>query len=161
MAIKIKSLRTDKLSENALKQDHLYKDVKFDLGTAYSFNSQLNRKIFQNDVQALFDVEAIQNSISNAFLTTPGQKILNPRFGIDLRRFLFEPVDDFTAQIIQDDIETKLPLMESRITVENVTVEGDEDNQQYNISLQINVPSLDIKGLTIKNTLKSNGYVEI
>jgi phage baseplate assembly protein W len=160
MAIKIKSLQTDKLSEDALKKDYLYKDVKFDLELAYSFNSQLNRRVFQNDVQALFDVEAIQNSISNAFLTTPGQKILNPRFGIDLRRFLFEPVDDFTAQIIQDDIETKLPLMEPRITVENVTVEGDEDNQQYNISLQINVPSLDIKGLTIKNTLKSNGYVE-
>lgn len=160
MAIKIKSLQTDKLSEDALKKDYLYKDVKFDLELAYSFNSQLNRKVFQNDVQALFDVEAIQNSISNAFLTTPGQKILNPRFGIDLRRFLFEPVDDFTAQIIQDDIETKLPLMEPRITVENVIVVGDEDEQQYNISLQINVPSLDIKGLTIKNTLKSNGYVE-
>jgi uncharacterized protein len=160
MAIKIKSLQTDKLSEDALKKDYLYKDVKFDLELAYSFNSQLNRRVFQNDVQALFDVEAIQNSISNAFLTTPGQKILNPRFGIDLRRFLFEPVDDFTAQIIQDDIENKLPRMEPRITVENVTVEGDEDEQQYNISLQINIPSLDIKGLTIKNTLKSNGYVE-
>jgi phage baseplate assembly protein W len=160
MAIKIKSLQTDKISEESLKKDYLYKDLKLDLDLAYSFNSQLNRKEFLNDVQALYDVEAIQNSITNAFLTTPGQKILNPLFGIDLRRFLFEPVDDFTADIIQDDIQNKLPQMEPRITVENVTVVGDEENQQYNISLQINIPSLDIKGLTIKNTLKSNGYVE-
>jgi phage baseplate assembly protein W len=160
MAIKIKSLQTDKLSEESLKKDYLYKDVKFDLDLAYSFNSQLNRKEFLNDVQALYDVEAIKNSITNAFLTTPGQKILNPLFGIDLKRFLFEPVDDFITELIRDDIETKLPQMEPRITVQNVTVVGDEENQQYNISLQINIPSLDIKGLTIKNTLKSNGYVE-
>jgi len=159
MAIKIKSLQTDKISEESLKKDYLYKDIKLDLDLAYSFNSQLNRKESLNDVQALYDVEAIKNSITNAFLTTPGDKILNPTFGIDLRRFLFEPVDDFISEIIKDDIKVKLPRMEPRIELKNVTVVGDEDNQQYNISLEINVPSLDIKGLTVKNTLKSNGYV--
>jgi hypothetical protein len=48
--------------------------------------------------------------------------------------------------------------MEPRITVKNVVVEADEDNNQYNISLRIDVPSLDIQGLSIKSKLDSSGY---
>ena len=76
-------------------------------------------------------------------MTAPGQKILNPTFGIDLRRFLFEPVDDYTSEIIEDDISRRLPRLEPRITVTNVSVIADPDAQEYQIFLQINIPSLD------------------
>ena len=158
MAIKIKSLSVDNVTENALIQGYLYKDVFFDLDNEYSYNSQLNRQEKLKDIQAIYDVEAVKNSIKNHFLTAPGQKILNPTFGIDLRQYLFDPVDDFTSDIIQDDIEIKLPRSEPRIKLVNVSVEADEDNQQYNIDLQINVPSLGIYGLSIKSELKSTGY---
>ena len=161
MNIKIKSLSVDKIAGDSLANGYLYKDVAFDLEPAYSYNSQLNKKEYLKDIQALFDVEAVTNSITNAFLTAPGQKILNPEFGIDLRRFLFEPIDEFTAEIIQDDIETRLPLAEPRITVSNITVEGDEENQQYNINLQIDIPSLNVYGLSLKSYLNSNGYTII
>ena len=75
-----------------------------------------------------------------------------------MRRYLFDPVDKFTEDIIKDDIETNLPIMEPRVTVENVQVLGDPDNNEYQISFQINVPSLNIKGLTIKSLLNSIGY---
>jgi phage baseplate assembly protein W len=75
-----------------------------------------------------------------------------------LRRFLFEPVDDFIADIIQDDIENKLPRAEPRVVVRNVSVVGDEESQQYNISLQIDVPSLGVTGVSLKSKLDSSGY---
>ena len=100
----------------------------------------------------------IKNSIVNCFLTAPGQKILNPTFGIDLRRFLFEPVDDYTSEIIEDDISRRLPLLEPRITVTNVSVIADPDAQEYQIFLQINIPSLDVEGLSIKSKLNTIGY---
>lgn len=158
MNIKIKSLQVDKPTEKSLSKGFLYKDILFDLKPDVSFNSQLNKNEYLKDVQALFDVEAVKNSIRTCFLTSPGQKILSPTFGIDLRRFLFEPVDDFTADIIQNDIEVKLPIMEPRITINAVTVEGDEDAQQYDISLRIDVPSLGVYGLSIKSKLDSIGY---
>jgi hypothetical protein len=158
MNIKIKSLQASKIDEASLKNDYLYKDVSFDLEPSYSFNNQLNRKEQLKDIQAIFDVEAIKTSISNAFLTSPGQKILNPTFGIDLRRYLFEPVDEFTAEDIQDDIERKLPRSEPRIVVKNVSVVGNEDEQEYDVSLQIDVPSLGVKGLSLKSKLNSTGY---
>lgn len=158
MAIKINSLRIDKNSEQSLKSDYLYKDIAFDLSQDVSFNNQLNKKEFLKDVAVLYDEEAIKNSISTAFLTSPGDKILSPTYGIDLRRYLFEAIDDFTSEIIQDDIETKLPIMEPRITVTEVIVEADEDNNQYNISLRIDVPSLNIHGLNVKSRLNTTGY---
>lgn len=158
MSIKLKSLAATKLADTSLEQGYLYKDVMFDLAPATYRNSQLNKNENLKDIQALYDLEAVKNSIVNCFLTTPGDKILNPLFGIDLRQFLFEPIDDFTADIIQDTIEKKLPRMEPRVTIINVTVEGDEDNNQYNISLQINVPSLGVYGLSIKSELSTSGY---
>ena len=158
MNIKIKSLEINKISEKSLNKGYLYKDISFDLEPDTYLNAQLNRKESLKDVQALYDLEAIKNSIANAFLTAPGQKILNPRFGIDLRRFLFEPVNDFTTELITFDIEERLPTMEPRIRVRNVEVIPDEENNSYQISLQIDVPDLNITGVFIKSTLDTNGY---
>ena len=67
-------------------------------------------------------------------------------------------MDEFTAEDIQDDIERKLPRSEPRIVVKNVSVVGDEDAQEYDVALQIDVPSLGVKGLSIKSKLNSTGY---
>lgn len=158
MSIKLKSLAAPKLADTSLEKQYLYKDVLFDLEAARSFNSQLNKTEYLKDIQALYDLEAVKNSIINCFLTTPGDKLLSPTFGIDLKRFLFEPVDDFTADIIHDDIEVKLPKMEPRIKVSNVTVIPDEDNNQYNITLKIDVPSLGVYGVSLKSELNQTGY---
>jgi|TARA_R100001129_G_scaffold148276_1_gene109837 phage baseplate assembly protein W len=156
--IKIDSVSVTEAEKNALKQNYLYKDLFLDIKNRVSFNRQLNRKEELKDVQGLFDIESIQNSIANALLTSPGQKILNPEFGIDLRRFIFEPVSPFTQLEIQTDIEERLPGLEPRIELENVEVSANEDQQEYNITLQINVPSLNVYGLSLRSVLNSNGY---
>jgi len=161
MSIKINSLKVDDISKKALDSGYLYQDLTLDMKLNRSYNSQLNRGENLTDIQASYDLEAVINSISNAFMTAPGQKILNPTFGIDLRQYLFEPVDDFLAEIIKYDIESKLPRQEPRITIKNVDVVGDEDNQHYNVSLQIDIPTLGIYGVYIKSKLDSNGYTTL
>lgn len=158
MSIKLKSLTAPSLVERSLENDFLYKDLKLDLENSVYFNRQLNKNEILKDIQAIYDVEAVKNSIVTAFLTSPGDKILSPTYGVDLRRYIFEPIDDFTSDIIKDDIETKLPIMEPRITIENVEVIGDEDENTYNITLQINIPSLGVTGVSIKSKLNSTGY---
>lgn len=158
MNIKIKSLEASDLEKSGITKDYLYKDVSFDLSPAYSYNNKLNRKESLKDIQAIYDIEAIKTSISNAFLTTPGQKILNPTFGVDLRRFLFEPVDIYTEEEIGNVILEDLPKAEPRVRLINVYVKGNEDAQEYEISLQIDVPTLGIRGLSIKSKLNSTGY---
>tara|TARA_R100000664_G_C2724531_1_gene116888 strand:+ start:583 stop:1071 length:489 start_codon:yes stop_codon:yes gene_type:complete len=156
--IKIDSVSVTEAEEAALKQQYLYKDLFLDITNRVSFNRQLNRKEELKDVQGLFDIESVQNSIANALLTSPGQKILNPEFGVDLRRFIFEPVSVFTQLEIEADINENLPLFEPRIELENVEVIANEDLQEYRITLQINVPSLNVYGLSLRSVLNSNGY---
>ena len=64
----------------------------------------------------------------------------------------------FTEEDIEEDIKVNLPRFEPRIELENVEVQGLEDEQQYNIQLQINVPSLNVYGLSLRSVLNSNGY---
>lgn len=156
--IKLTDVGVTKQEQIALSQQYLYKDLFLDLQNSYSYNNQLNRSVQLKDIQGLFDINAISQSITNILLTTPGQKILNPEFGIDLRQYIFDPVDDFTTQEIQADIEEKLPNLEPRIELESVEVTADIDEQQYNIVLQINVPSLNVYGLSLRSVLNSNGY---
>jgi phage baseplate assembly protein W len=158
VSIKIKSLSPEKIYDNSLKGNYLYKDLELDLTPDVFFNKHLNKKESLKDVAALYDEEAVKNSVVTAFITSPGDKILNPTYGINLNQYVFEPIDDFILDIIKDDIETKLPIMEPRIQVSNLEVFGDEDEQTIYINLQINVPSLDIYGLSIKSQLNSSGY---
>jgi phage baseplate assembly protein W len=158
MAIKIKTLKIDKLSDKSLKNDYLYKDLSLDLSQAVSYNNQLNKQEYLRDVAALFDIEAVKNSVATALLTAPGDKILNPTYGVDLRQYIFESIDDFTADIIKDTILVRLPLSEPRVNVTKVEIIGDEDNNTYLINLKIDVPSLGIYGLSLKSQLNSTGY---
>jgi len=156
--IKLTDISVDKNENNALENGYLFKDLLLDLETSVFYNEQLNKSITLKDVQGLFDLDSIKNSITNIFLTTPGQKILSPEFGINLRRFLFEPITNFTAYRIKSDIVNKLPDMEPRIELEETDVIPVPDEQEFFITLQINVPSLNVYGISIKSLLNSNGY---
>ena len=156
--IKLTDISVDKSENNALENGYLLKDLLLDLETSVFYNEQLNKSITLKDVQGLFDLDSIKNSITNIFLTTPGQKILSPEFGINLRRFLFEPITNFTAYRIKSDIVNKLPDMEPRIELEETDVIPVPDEQEFFITLQINVPSLNVYGISIKSLLNSNGY---
>jgi phage baseplate assembly protein W len=52
------------------------------------------------DVQRDVDVEAIFNSIENIVLTTQGERRMLPTFASNLKRLLFEPIDETTARLI-------------------------------------------------------------
>jgi len=156
--IKISDVSVDKADNAALEAGYRYKDLFLDLETSVYYNQEYNKDSILKDVQGLFDIPSIKNSIANIFLTSPGQKILNPTFGIDLRRYLFDPVSEFIAHQIKIEVRNNLPIQEPRIQLENVSVLPNIDRQEYYITLQINVPSLDAYGLSVKSLLNSNGY---
>jgi phage baseplate assembly protein W len=69
--------------------------------------------------------EQVKSNLINLILTDPGERVLNPRFGIGLRRYLFEPDIDETllTEIIQRQITNYIPY----VTLNRVTVENDPD----------------------------------
>ena len=80
--IRISDVSVDKRDNAALEGGYLYKDLFLDLEPNVYYNKQLNKQVILKDVQGSYDLQAIKNSIINIFLTSPGQKILNPEFGL-------------------------------------------------------------------------------
>ena len=156
--IKLTDTAASELDNASLQHGYLYKDLFLDLETSVYYNKQLNKQSILKDVQGLFDENSIKNSITNIFLTAPGEKILSPEFGLDLRRYSFEQITEFNAFSIKDEIKNRLPLMEPRIELDAVSVIPNPDMNEYNINMQINIPSLNVYGISLRSVLNNNGY---
>ena len=159
VTLKLSKLSVSENRQSALDAGYLYKDL--DLGdnmNRVSYNNQLQTKEEIKDVQGIFDLEAIKNSIINIFLTAPGEKILSPEFGIDLKRFVFEPMTNLNNLELTNLIRYNLPEQEPRINLLDVKIIPDIDNQQYLINIIYDVRSLQLYGVTQEAVLNSSGY---
>ncbi len=78
--------------------------------------------------------ENIRESIRVILMTELNERLYLPQFGGGLNRFLFEPNNATTRQLIRDRITKALARWEPRITVESVSVEPDAQDQQAAIA---------------------------
>lgn len=126
---------------------------------AYTQNNELLREREIIDVVADHDLAAIKNSIYNLFTTIPGQKILNPYFGLNLMQYVFEACTEDLASLIGNQIVTGVATFEPRITLKRVQVLADPNNQQYVINLIISVPAIGNSSFQLNGTLSTSGFV--
>lgn len=136
----------------------LFKDLLLDLTTTYTKNTQLLKRREIKDLQISEDIGAIKNSLFNLFTTMPGQKILNPLFGLNLTQYLFVPISTTQAKIIGESILTGVRRFEPRVVITTVNVETNYDENQYSIFMVIDVPQLNIRGFGLKGVLSESGY---
>jgi len=151
-AIKITSLSP------TLSSRVLFNDLRLDVETNYTKNTQLLKKREIKDIQNSENIDAIKNSIFNLFTTMPGQKILNPTFGLNLQQFIFTGLTEINGKLMAETILKGLNKYEPRVKVKNINVEIDYDNNQYNIYLLLNVPALNNTVISLKGTLSESGY---
>ncbi len=147
MAIRLDILK-DRKSTDAYRK-FSYADLKLDL----DLNSHIPSTpvgVGKNpiDFRLSYDENAILNSIKNIFNTKKGQKILNPTFGLDLEVFLFDNISKDNADIIGKTILEELPIHEPRITVDSINVIARPDDNEYEVSISIIIPSLDNRSVT-------------
>lgn len=158
MAINLNIAKPTPRVEKALKEGYLYKDLSFDLNFDKVLGKELYRSNDTKDFTPLYDAAAITNSIKNILTTSPGEKLLNPTFGLDLRDFLFDPVNEVRAFFIGQKILFGLTEQEPRINVDNIDIVAMPDDMQYDITLDISIPSLSIYRISLKGVLNNDGY---
>ena len=141
-----------------LARNFTYSDLHLDLTYDFTQNNEFLRKKEIKDIIVDYDLGAIRNSIINLFLTIPGQKILNPFFGINLVQYLFEACDEYTAQIIGQAIQEGITTFEPRVKITKIRVIAQQDDQTYAITLVINVPTLNNVSFQIVGTLSNSGF---
>lgn len=158
MAIKLNIVKPTTEIERALASGYLYKDLELDLNLAYTDNPELYKTNEKQDLAPLYDVKAVVTAVRNILTTSPGEKILNPTFGIDLRDYLFEPVSETGGFFLGRDLFDGLTLQEPRIKINTIRVRVNEDDQEYDIDLNISIPSLNVNNLSLKGVLNNDGY---
>ena len=141
---------------------YVFKDITLDVQESRNLSDfGLFSPDNTTDIEQSIDYEAINNSITNIFNTTPGQKILNPEFGLALRQYLFEPLTFDIAENIGETILLGVTEFEPRVRVENVHVVVDFDANEYEITLKLRVPALNNSSMTISGKLDTNGFTSI
>jgi phage baseplate assembly protein W len=145
--------------EKTSKEDYVYSDLHLDLvkqNTPLGV-SNLTRSSGNSDLRTDFDEFAIGNSLRNLFSTRRLQRILDPEYGLDLTQFLFEPANQYTARLIARKIIQGIEKYESRVTVNNVNVQVDAENNSYNINMSLLLPTLN-RNVVYQAIFNENGF---
>jgi len=99
-------------------------------------------------------VEEVKQNFKILLLTAPGERMMNPSFGVGLRHFLFEPKDASISKIrqkIKEQITRYMPYI--RINKlqfnHNIPPELEDDLNILSILIEYEVPSLNLSSQLI------------
>ena len=137
---------------------NVFSDVKLDFMLDSTFNNQLYKQQQILDLQSDTNLGAIYNSIANIITTTPGQKPLNPTFGVGFGDLLFLPVTSQRALSIGNAIYQAILTFEPRVNIINVNVKPVEEENQYIITLTISVPRFNTQRVQVVGVLDKTGF---
>ena len=111
------------------KPEKIYSDI--DMSFAKNFIS--------GDINKKYDVAAVKQAMSNIINFNVGERLFQPRFGSQLRRMLFEPVDEIAASTIKSLIGECITNQERRVNLELVTVTPTESQDGYRIQVNYSI----------------------
>ena len=83
--------------------------------------------------------EQIKSNLINLLLTNKGERIMNPEFGADLKTVLFEGITEDTSNIIKTWISTNVSIFIPEITITNLIIDKQEDQNTINITVQYRI----------------------
>tara|TARA_Y100000310_G_C20615986_1_gene780654 strand:+ start:629 stop:1147 length:519 start_codon:yes stop_codon:yes gene_type:complete len=138
--------------------EYVYKDVLLDIKVGNLIgNFPANKNDNNTDIADIRDLQAIIQSVTNIFNTVPGQKLLNPYLGLDLTKFVFDPITIQTGDLIARSILKGLGEQEPRIKVSKMHIAGDVANHQYNIQFILEFPNFHDQNITLNGILTKDG----
>ena len=79
--------------------------------------------------------EQIKSNLINLLLTDKGERIMNPEFGTDLRKSLFDNITDSSIEILKAKIVNAVNIFIPEIFLEDVIIEPDSDYNTLNVTI--------------------------
>ena len=79
---------------------------------------------------------AIVQSVINLIQLSHYEKPFHPEIGSNVRKLLFEPLDNITSNLLSEEIKTTLANFEPRVKVNNVYVQSNENLDGYDITIE-------------------------
>jgi phage baseplate assembly protein W len=118
----------DNIGKNGV-QKNLYSD----------FLNNLNPHPNTKSLVVSKNTESVRRAIRNLILTNKYERPYNPKFGGNIRKYLFEQATPQTAFSIKEDIKQIVKNYEPRARVEDVIVSAFPDDNAYAITIIFSV----------------------
>lgn len=96
------------------------------------------------------DDRLIKNDILQLLLTVPGERVMRPDFGVNLRNYVFEPGTNTDLSILQSDIRYQIQTQEPRVIVDDVTIRKSLDDNRIEIKIVVTLKKDPKRQLTIE-----------
>ena len=97
-----------------------------------------------DDLITLKNEAAIARSLRNIIFTSPGEKFFNPDFGSNISKVLFENIDEISAIQIKEEIELSIKNFEPRVSLQEVEINPDYDNNQFDVTINYRITGIDV-----------------
>ena len=107
------------------------------LGSGWGFPPTFVRS--RRGVEMLSDEEDIRSSLEILLSTDIGERVMQPKYGCNLHRLLFEPLDTTLQAYMKDLVRTAILYFEPRIVLNDVTLEPEPEEGRILINVDYTV----------------------
>jgi phage baseplate assembly protein W len=114
---------------NTVQTNPINLDKNITIGISLPFNAP-------SAFRSTYDFkEQLKYNLINLLLTNKGERILNPNFGTDIRKQLFNQMVDDSFEILKADILNTIKVYIPEITVERLDITPAYDNNLFTVNL--------------------------
>ena len=137
--------------EKSIKSQYR-KKAGFAYPIAFKRNNIATDKYLQVQRQAKYFVgsqglDLIKNNLRQLLLTEKGERVMMPSFGLSLRKYLFEPLDETTFVMLRQEVLNTLEIYFPIVKVKALNITGGNVNNEHLLkivlTLQLSDASLD------------------
>jgi len=79
--------------------------------------------------------DQIKSNLVNLLLTDVGERVMNPEFGCNLKKFLFEGITESNSELLANNLANSIAIFIPEITVTNITVAPNPDYNLIDLSV--------------------------
>ena len=108
-----------------------------------------------NDLITLKNETAIARSVRNLILTIQGERPFQPVLGSNVSNLLFDNMDKLTAAALKNEITTTIENYEPRVELNDVIVDPNYDNNEFNVTVQYYIVGIDVPEQELSFVLES------
>jgi phage baseplate assembly protein W len=80
--------------------------------------------------------DQIKSNLINLLLTNVGERVMNPTFGCELKKFIFEGITDLNLDNLRISLTNSISIFIPEITVTDINFDPDEDNNILNLTIE-------------------------
>lgn len=121
--------------------------------TFYGFNPPWIGGL-QNIMSRQEDDRLVKNDILQLLNTIPGERVMRPTFGVNLRNFVFEQLVSADLSLLESHIVEQLTVHEPRVDVQNIELIPDPDRNGLQIKIIVTMKKDPRKQLSIEQFIQ-------